>query len=119
MKLESALKGFQLPEFEKQQLGLELLGGLFVESWKVIQQTESQRKGAKEPGGEAEMSAGSCSQDAGAGAKCSQWVEKPRSRTGSLPSTSSGPGPLVLPVATGLEVLAPRTPGLGWQLKEG
>lgn len=90
-----------------------------MELWKVIQQTGSQRKGAKEPGGEAEMSAGSCSQDAGAGAKCSQWVEKQRSRTGSLLSTNSGPGPLVLPVATGLAVLAPRTPDLAWQLREG
>lgn len=90
-----------------------------MESWKVIQQTGSQRKGAKEPGGETETSAGSCSQDAGAGAKCSQWVEKQRSQIGSLPPTSSGPGPLVLPVATGLAVLAPRTPGLGQQLREG
>lgn len=38
--------------------------------------------------------------------------------TGAMPATSSGPSDLVLPVATGLAVLAPRAPGLVPQLRE-
>lgn len=79
-----------------------------MESWRVVQQTGSQRKGAKEPGGESEMSAGTSSQDAGAGTKHGQPAERQRPLAGPVPAMSSGPG------STG-----PMSSGLAQQLREG